>query len=395
MNILKDISAAGFALILSALAVNMTAATVSVADVEQLYAAVINPAHVGATVVLAPGIYSLSARNPAGVARPNGGRLELLQDMSLSGLADDRLAVVIDATSLPASSFTVSFGRTGVIRVGRGTNAVEWLTVLGTPDSAAGIATELTGTASTHIKVAHVIASGSSRGIDVRNVGASMIGRWIDAELIDNECIGPAQVVGMSEGIRVANFVGADHGVVTATLSGNRIRGFQLGCIVANNRSSNAAIRVRSSGDHFFANARGALITGGLSQSTTGFANANTTVFDAYGSAFVDNTAAIPGIDPGGIRVAGGLSTTRTNVTSGNLVSVSLTGCKVADNQVVDFEAFGAIQTALAGLAGINNHVTLTLRGVSAKIPMTVAPSLPADPSGSNTVTVARSPEAH
>ena len=57
----------------------------------------------------------------------------------------------------------------------------------------------------------------------------------------------------MSEGIRLANFVGADGGVIVARLSGNVAHGFQLGCIVANNRSSNAALQVRSSGDRFFA----------------------------------------------------------------------------------------------------------------------------------------------
>lgn len=41
---------------------------VHVADVEQLYAAVNNPVNVGASVVLAPGIYSLSSNDPAGMA---------------------------------------------------------------------------------------------------------------------------------------------------------------------------------------------------------------------------------------------------------------------------------------------------------------------------------------
>ena len=75
-------------------------------------------------------------------------------------------------------------------------------------------------------------------------------------------------------------------------------------------------------------NARGCLIAGGLNQSTTGAANSNSTVFEAFGSEFVDNTAQIPGIDPGGIRVVGGLSTMSTNVTSDNTVSVSLSGSK-------------------------------------------------------------------
>ncbi|HUQ80051.1 MAG TPA: hypothetical protein VM076_02870, partial [Gemmatimonadaceae bacterium] len=72
---------------------------VHVADVEQLYAAVNDPANVGATLLLAPGTYVLSLKNAAGGARPNAGRLELQKDMSVIGVAGDRGAVVIDAAA--------------------------------------------------------------------------------------------------------------------------------------------------------------------------------------------------------------------------------------------------------------------------------------------------------
>ncbi len=360
---------------------DIAATNLYVTNVEQLYAEVNNPENTGAVVTLAPGTYVLSATNAGGGARQNGGRLEMQLDMSL-----------VDARSLPASSFSknISFGRTGVVRIGRGSNTVEWLTILGNPDAAAGIAAELTGTPSTRIRVVHVVSGGSSRGLDIRNVSATMIGRRIDAEITDNELIGPTQVVGMSEGIRLSNFVGADAGIVVATLSGNRVHGFQLGCILANNRSSNASIDVRSSGDQFFGNALGCLITGGLSQATTGVANSNSTIFEAHGSQFVDNTVPIPGIDPGGVRVAGGLSTVQPNVTSNNTVSVALWGSKVSDNQVMNFEAFGAWQGSLAGVAGTNNRVTIELHGVSKQIDVLATASLPVDPTGSNTLAVIR-----
>jgi hypothetical protein len=402
------LGALAFAAAITTSAVVSAGPLVNVSDVEQLYAAVNDPLNNGAAVVLAPGIYLLSAKDPVGGDRPHGGRLELQRDMSLYGVAGDRAAVVIDAADpsrMPSSSFTfeISFGRSGVVRMGRGTNTIEWLTILGNPTAAAGIAAELTdptepiGTATTTIRVAHVVSSGSSRGIDVRNSGQGMIGRRIDAELVDNELIGPTEVQGMSEGIRVANFVGPDHGVIVARLSGNITHGFQIGCIVANNRSSNAAVRVRSSGDRFFANAVGCVIAGGLSQAATGVANSNSTVFEALGSEFVDNDPTIAGIEPGGIRVVGGLSTTLTNVVSDNTVSVSLTGSRVFGNEdalgnVVNFEAYGAIHTALTGLAGTNNHVTITLRGSSRTIDVIAADSLPVDPSGSNTVSVLTSP---
>lgn len=367
---------------------------VHVANVEQLYAAVNDPANAGAAITLSPGVYVLSAMNGAGVGRPNAGRLELQRDMSLYGVTGDRSAVVIDATRLPALSMAVPapLTRTGPVRIGRGSNAIEWLTLLADPSAAGGIAAELPGTLSTRIRIAHVVSGGGSRGVDVRSVGAANAGRRVDAEIIDNEFFGPPenQIVGMSEGIRLVNFVGANNGVIVATLSGNRVHGFQLGCIIANNRSSNAVVRARSSGDRFFANALGCLIAGGLSQATTGVANWNSTTFEAHGSQFTDDTASIGDEEPAGIRVVGGLSTVQPNVASNNTVSVALWGTKVERNLGVNFEAFGARHLALTGLAGTNNHVTIELHGVSKRLEVVATASLPPEPAGTNTVTVIR-----
>src|SRR5690349_7005801 len=142
----------------------IASSTINVANVDQLYAAVNNSANAGASIVLAPGSYVLTLTDGSGAPRPNKGRLELQQDMSLYGMTGNRNAVSIDATHLPDSAFNVSFGRTAPVRIGRGTNAIEWLTVLGNVQAAASIATELTGTPSTRVRVAHVTAAGSSRG---------------------------------------------------------------------------------------------------------------------------------------------------------------------------------------------------------------------------------------
>jgi hypothetical protein len=212
-------------------------------------------------------------------------------------------------------------------------------------------------------------------------------GRRIDAELVDNEFIGPTLVIGMSEGIRLVNFVDADGGVIVASLSGNRVHGFQLGCIITNNRSSNAVVHVRSSGDRFFGNALGCLIAGGLIPAATGVANSNTTTFEAHGSAFVHNTAAIQGFETGGIIVAGGRSVI-PNATSDNNVSVALWETEVAGNDRVDLEALGADLNALHGIAGTNNHAVVELHGASTKIHVVGTSSRPADPTGTNTLTV-------
>lgn len=374
---------------------DVAAAVLNVADVEQLYSAVNDPANEGAAITLAPGTYVLSANNPAGGARPNGGRLELQLDMSLNGFTGDRSAVVIDATGLPAASVNLPLpqaptNRTAPVRIGRGSNTIEWLTVLGNLAAAAGIAAELPGTLSTRIRVAHVVFGGTSRGVDVRSVGAAMSGRRIDAEIVDNELFGPMQAIGNNEGIRLANMAGADGGVIVAKLSGNRVHGFQIGCILANNRSSNAVVQVRSSGDQFFGNALGCLVAGAISNQATGVANSNSTSFEAHGSEFVDNTASPIGTDQGGIRVLGGGASIQTNVASDNTVSVALWGSKVSDNLPVDFEAFGALRQSPSGIAGTNNHVTIELHGVSKQIDVLATASRPVEAAGTNTVTVIR-----
>lgn len=380
--------------------------TILVSTVDELYDAV-NNGPAGAWILLAPGVYTLSASvtdtNGNTVARPNGGRLELQTDMSLVGVEGDRAAVMIDATGLQSSSFTTglpSSQRTGVIRAGRGTNTIEWLTVLGKVWAAAGIEMELPGTLSTHVRVAHVVSGGTSRGVDVRNAGFANFdpdtntGRRLDAEIVDNEFIGPdpAEVTASvtTEGIRVINFAGANNSVVTATLSGNQSHGFQYGCVVANNRSSNAVVHVQSSGDRFFANAQACVIFGAIVQTSTAVANSNSTKFEGYGSAFVDNTLTIGSVRPGGVRVVGGLSSVSTaGPTSQNMVSVALWDSTVSGNAGIDFQAFGA-WSGTSAVAGTDNHATVRLYGTSAQIDVVAADSVPFDPGGTNTVAVIR-----
>ena len=367
-------------------------AVVPVADVEQLYAAVNAPANVGATVVLAPGFYILSANHPT------GGRLELQQDMSLYGVAGDRAAVVIDAGALPISSFAFPpFGRTGVIRAGRGSNAVEWLTIDGNIFAAAAIETDLVAGPEVHIRVAHVVGGKSARGVDIRNVGAAMAGRRIDAEIVDNEFF-----FGV-EGIRVANFVDADYGDISVTMSGNRSFANVLGCILENNRSSFATIYVRSSGDRFEDNGLGCTFGGGLVGTATRAANSNSTIFEGHGTQFINNirTEFFNNTGPnftdfGGVLVVGGDALVLVNpyTTSSNTVAVRLWGCRVDGNQNIDFEAIGARSPDQSVIAGPDNHVTIELHGVSRQIDVVAEDSVPVDPSASNTVTVIRSPNA-
>jgi hypothetical protein len=372
---------------------SVAATPVYVANVEQLYAAVNDPANEGAAITLAPGTYVLSATN-GGVARPNGGRLELQRDMSLYGVTDDRSAVVIDESGLPVASLRFAFGSvvlpTAPIRMGLGSNTIEWLTVLGGPNGVAGIATELAGAPSTRIRVAHVVIRGAVRGLDVRNVGTPMVGRMLQAEIVDDDFSRGVQ------GIRVANAAKADHANIDLVMSGNRSYMNVVGCIIENNVTNFATISVRSNGDRFEDNGLGCELGGGFVG--PGAANSNTVILEAHGTAFSNNTRTEffnnngPTFSEfGGLLVVGGHALTSINTTSDNTVTVRLWGSKVAGNQNVDFEAFGAWSEAgLPGIAGTNNHVTIELHGVSKQIDVQAIASEPVDPTGSNTVTVIR-----
>lgn len=362
-----------------------------IATVEELYDEVNDPSNSPAVIELAAGTYVLTQADGAGLPRPNGGRLELQANMSLYGVAGDRSAVVIDARGLPLSSLTASLGRTGPVRVGRGDNTIESLTILGNASAAGGIETDLAGTASTQIRVANVVSVGSTRGIDVRNIGPAMAGRRIDITLVGNEFAASPSVQNVlpNQGIRLVNMSGANGGVIVATLRGNRVHGSEFGCLVNNLASSNAIIQVQSAGDHFFENVIGCFIGGGIVTGTTGMANSNATTFEAHGSAFVDNSQSSSLFNAGGILVIGGESPNLANGTSYNTVTVRLWGATVARNLSPNVAVFGA-RSLTPGIAGTNNYVMLELNGVSKRIDVESTASLPPDASATNTVTVVR-----
>ena len=352
---------------------------VNVADIEQLYTAVNNPGNAGSQIVLAPGVYMLSATGPGGTPRPNGGRLELQENMSLRGITYHRDLVVIDAMNLTAVS--------GSIVIGKGSNSIEWLTIRNNVNGSAGISTIIfPGTA--FIRIAHIISTGNRRGIDIANSGAAAAGRRIEAEIVDNDLYN--NLVGLGEGMRIVNFGGANGGSIVVRMSGNRSYGNKQGLLVVNNRSNNANISVFSSGDRFYENGAGAIIFGALSSNSTP-ANGNTVTFESRGSDFVDNRGAAD-FDRGGVVIGGGENISIPNGTSNNRVSVNLINCRLANNQIGDLIAFGARSDPITiGLPGTNNIVHVLLHGVNEKSMVELfTNSIPVYPGGMNFVSVIR-----
>jgi hypothetical protein len=372
---------------------NLGQTIVNVADIEELYAAVNDPANTGATILLAPGVYMLSVNDQGGGARPNRGRLELQEDMSLQGSVGDRGAVVIDAINLPLSSFNSAspIPLTGAIRMGRGSNSIEWLTVRNAVNGNANIGTELVSTGTAYIRVAHIASTNSQRGLDVRNFGAAGAGRVIEADIVDNDFYNNRIGV-VGEGLRIVNNNGANGGSISARLSGNRSYNNYLGLIVEDNRSNNANITVVSSGDRFFENGNGALVGAGLSGASTP-ANGNTVNFTAFGSRFENNNG-FNNFDHGGLIVIAGENTSIPNGTNNNTVNISLWGCRMSGNQLWDLAAIGARSFPLSvGSPGSNNNVTVEIHGEGKSKSEPVeffANSIPFDANTTNSVTVIR-----
>jgi hypothetical protein len=309
----------------------------------------------------------LSVNDPNGVARPNSGRLEFQENMSLQGVVGDRGAVVIDAVNLPVSSYNNAppLELTGPIRMGRGSNALEWLTVRNAVDAVSNIDTDLVSPGTVHIRVAHVASSNGQRGIDVRNIGPAMAGRVIEAEIVDNDIYNHTNGF-FGEGLRIVNNQGADGGVISARLSGNRSYNNYIGLLVINQRSNFANTSVVSSGDRFFENGNGAFVGAGVSINSTP-ANGNMINFTATGTRFENNNGD-SFFDVGGLVIIGGENTSIPNGTSNNTCNVELRSCRLVNNQLSDLTAIGARSNPESiGTPGINNVVNIYLRGITPK----------------------------
>jgi len=145
-----------------------------------------------------------------------------------------------------------------------------------------------------------------------------MFARSIVARIEDNDFFHE------TEGIRILNVSGVIGGQIEVTMSGNRSHENQIGCIAENNRASSGSIHVRSSGDRFEHCGLGCLIGGGLVAPTSGVANFNSTAFEAYGDAFLDNTGGLPAVDLGGVVVVAAETPGVANSASHNSVTVAL-----------------------------------------------------------------------
>jgi hypothetical protein len=358
-----------------------SSAAITVSNVDALYTAINDAANAGKRLRLAAGTYVLDGN------RPNGGRLELQKDMILSGVNGHEASVVIDASALSAAALTAAGQVSGAIRMGRGHNTVEWLSITKTINGAAGITTDLLLAGATTITISHVVASGGARGFDIRNVGAAAAGRVLEVQLNDNELANNS--LGSSQGLRIANLAGAQGARIHATLNGNSSHGNIAGFLAANVSADSAIVNIESTRDHFDANGNGVILLGGNATGTA-VIRGSLIRFSAFESTFKHNTETLPAVFPtrAGIAPYGGVSTA-ANRAFDNRVELILKNVSFADNGGPDVRAWGAITTA-ATPAGTGNIVSVSLKGSSKKVTVETIGSDPVEAAGTNKVIVQR-----
>jgi len=368
-----------------------------VSNVDELYAGINDPNNAGATLVLAPGTYSLNANHP------KAGRLELGYDMSLIGQPGNAGQVIIDATNLPASSFTIPAPLpTGVVRMGNGKNSLEWLTLQNDPLHVirSFVQTDIVATPVAETRIAHTIIKGGgcNIGMSVGNFGEMANGRVVKAEIEDNEIldnINPSPT-GNGTGIQIVNHRGTNNASVIATLSRNYIHDNKAGLIISNISSQHCAIEIKSYDNRVENNGVGLAMRAGFNESTSSISNS--LKFDAYATSVKNNTGspAPPFSNPAcGVFAAGGGSMLLFGLpgtVNDNKLDVSFYGCVIEGNAGnAQILAYGAHSTyPLPAPAGTGNATNIYLHGISANATISATASFPAEPAGTNTVNVYR-----
>jgi len=370
---------------------------VFVSTPAQLQQAVADPANAGKRIVLAPGTYTLS---PAG---PTGGRLELQTDMELVGAAGDSGRVIIDAALLdltpltsppvpavPAAYLDGAFF-TGALRVGRGRNAVRWMTLRNAAKAAGFIETDLAPTpgVETAVTVEHCVIEGNARAIDFRLLGAASSGRSVTLTARHNVLRGNTS--GMGQGIRVAALQQVSGATLRATLLGNQLTGNLAGLLAASLNSSGTSIAIDSKSNVYSGNTVGCLLSAAIATGA-GQANDDSLAFDSHGDEFALNqpTAAVYADAGAGIAaLAADTATPAANRASRNSTRLTLRDARFADNASADLVAFGA-RSANAFVSGTGDELLAVLLGGTRDPSILLQDSTP--PEATNTATVVQHP---
>lgn len=378
---------------------NVPSKKIIVHNISELYDATNNMENEGATIVLAPGLYILNANYP------KSGRLELLHNMSLIGQPGHTDAVVIDVSQLPLTSFTIapSNSRTGAVRMGDGSNSIEWITFQNDPVHTIRslIQTDIVTSLNVKIKIAHCVIKGSSIGLSILNRDPVANGRVLEADISDNE-IFDNTIQQFGSGIQIQNTLVND-AVLRVRLSRNHVYGNKAGMMIFNSSSQRSLLDVKSYNETIENNGIGLVLVGSLILNATAPALQNSFSYDAYVGTIQNNNGlpAPPFSFPaGGVFAPSGLAMTQfgpPGTAHGNHLDVRFFGCAIIDNAgPFQINAYGAYSYYSfspfnnATIAGTENKTNVFLYGQSTTATVNAVNSVPAELSVSNTATVYR-----
>jgi hypothetical protein len=381
---------------------DLSRSKIHVNDIEGLYAAVNDPANAGKEIVLARGTYVLNA------SYPNGGRLELQNDMALSGKPGQKNDVWIDQSFLPTSSFVIPAGRTGGIRMGLGTNKLEWLSIKGgavASNPFSVINTDLLSTETTiNLSHLHIEVNGANIGVNLRNRLAEHAGRKISAQLKSNEVTGAVNFNGFALAFQNAN--GASGAEIAVTMINNHIHGNKVGLLAFSSAQTltiqNCKIKVLSFADRFEGNGLALDPSAGVNQALTTVADNNSTVIEMVGTKIRDNNpsplpsalAPVNGALPGGVYAATAFNTVNNaagvNRANNNVMRLRFWGCDISNNGPTDIYGYAAWCPPATILAGSDNRLDLFLIGRSSNVVVDAQASVPAEPAGTYVINVFR-----
>lgn len=374
--------------------VNEPSNKIKVRNISELYEAVNNMENKGSTIILAPGVYVLNA------GYPKAGRLELLHNMSLVGLPGNPDAVVIDASQLPLSSFMIApaNSRTGAVRMGDGSNSMEWITFQNDPAHTIRslIQTDIVTSSVATIKIAHCIIKGSSIGLSILNRDPVADGRVLEADISDNE-IFENTIQQFGSGIQIQNTLVND-AVLKVRLSRNHVYGNKAGMMIFNSASQRCLLEVESYNDVIENNGIGLVLVGSLILNANNPALQNSLLYKAYASSIKNNNGspAPPFSFPaGGIFAPSGLAMTQfgpPGTAHGNQLNIHFFGSDINENTgASQINAYGAY--SFYSFAPFNNqaivgtenktNVFLFVRSTDATV--NTVNSVPFEPAGTNT----------
>ncbi len=410
-------------LALAASAIAQQQPVLNVSNVEELYAAVNNPANAGAIVVLASGTYTLMATDGNNQPRPNGGRLVLQSGMALVGqnkyvdldgdgvwdprddnndgipdtdpvrgliFADPASETIIDAINLSGVPGAIP----GAVRVGLD-NRVEMLTVRNTNHINAGIDVNVVPViGGMWAEIRDCVVEDGRRGIRLQVAGEGQSG--LDSSAVLERNILRRNTGSLGFGIQIAIQI-TTNSSWDVILRNNLVYANRIGLFVVGEGTTNVTSHVFSMRNLYRQNGLGLTMHAGRDASpgqplggngsSIHFTSVEDKIFDNAG------TSIVGGLGGGVVAIAGLITDAGATPSSNDALDLQFLGTRWAANfqgtSRQDFQVYGSL--AVGGLPGTNDTARVLIRqGTSDGAPgaFQFIDSQPADPTGTDKVTI-------